>query len=58
MAAKPDLRVFLRGWLNRLNALRREVGLPVIGMEGPASPAEAGPIMRIPDLGEDPSFDI
>ena len=26
---KPKFRVFLEGWLNRLNALRREVGLPV-----------------------------
>jgi lysozyme family protein len=58
VTARPDLRVFLKGWLNRLNALRREVGLPVFGFEGPASPAESGPVMRIPDLGEDPSFDI
>jgi len=58
VAAKPDLRVFLKGWLNRLNALRREVGLPVLGFAGPASPAEAGPTLRIPDLGEDPGFDV
>jgi lysozyme family protein len=58
VVAKPDLGVFLRGWLNRLNALRREVGLPVPGSDAPASPATAGPFMRIPDLGEDASFDI
>jgi len=58
VVAKPDLKVFPRGWLNRLNALRREVGLAVPGPQGSASPAEAVPMMRIPDLGEDPSFDI
>jgi lysozyme family protein len=58
VAAKPDLQVFLKGWLNRLNSLRREVGLTVFGFAEPAGPADAGPMMRIPDLGEDPGFDL
>jgi len=40
----PKLAIFLRGWLNRLNALRREVGLPV-----------AGPVPRGVDFGDTPS---
>ena len=58
VVAKPDLKVFLKGWLNRLNSLRREVGLPVFGFTEPSNLSEAGPMMRIPDLGEDSSFDI
>ena len=58
VTAKPDLEVFLKGWLNRLDSLRREGGLTVFGFAGQAGPAEAGPTMRIPDLGEDPGFDI
>jgi hypothetical protein len=51
LAASPDLKVFLNGWL-------REVGLTVFGFAEPPNPFEAGPMMRIPDLGEDPKFDI
>ena len=58
VVANPKLKVFLKGWLNRLNSLRREVGLPVFGFTEPSSLAEAGPMMRIPDVGEDPDFDI
>ena len=57
-ATKPDLQVFLRGWMNRLNSLRKEVGLVTFGFAEPVSPAEAGVAMRIPDLGEDPTFDL
>jgi lysozyme family protein len=49
----PKLKVFLKGWLNRLNSLRKEVGLP--------SPRSLDPVqrtMRIPDLGQDPTYDI
>ena len=54
-AAKPKLQVFLKGWLNRLNALRREVGLP--GFE--AAPrgidfGDTGYIAKVPDLEGDP----
>lgn len=56
---KPDLAVFLKGWLNRLNALRKEIGLP--GYESAASGVDFGNtnyIRKIPDIGEDGSFDI
>jgi lysozyme family protein len=56
--AKPELQVFLRGWMNRLNSLRKEVGLLTFGFAEPVSRAEAGAAMRIPDLGEDASFDL
>lgn len=56
---KPELGVFLKGWLNRLNALRREIGLP--GFE--AVPVavdfgDAGYIRKIPDIGADADFDL
>ena len=34
VVANPKLKVFLKGWLNRLNSLRKEVGLPVFGFTG------------------------
>lgn len=48
----PRLGKFLKGWLKRLNSLRREAGLP--GPES-AEPRTRGgeAIARIPDLGED-----
>lgn len=54
----PRLSVFLRGWLNRLNALRAEIGLP--GHTAAKSPdfGDAGYVARIPDVGEDPTYDI
>ncbi|MCV2370522.1 glycoside hydrolase family 108 protein [Roseateles oligotrophus] len=55
---KPDMNVFLRGWLNRLNALRGTVGLAGYS----SSVTRGGPsgeiIQRLPDLGEDPAFDV
>jgi lysozyme family protein len=55
---RADLGVFLRGWLNRLNALRREVGLPGYESAAEFDPGDAGYIRRIPDIGEDPDFDF
>lgn len=51
----PKLAVFLRGWLNRLNALRSAVGLPGqrAALQNPAEP-----IARIPDIGEDRAYDF
>jgi lysozyme family protein len=49
---RPDLGVFLKGWLNRLNALRKEVGLP--GFEAVGDELDFGDapyIRRIPDVG-------
>jgi lysozyme family protein len=53
----PKLAVFLKGWLNRLNALRQEVGLPGFEAAVPLDFGDAGYIARIPDIGEDPAYD-
>jgi hypothetical protein len=58
VASKPDLGVFLKGWLNRLNALRREVGLPGFESAADFDLGDAPYIGRIPDIGEDPAYDI
>jgi len=58
VVAKPALQVFLAGWSNRLNALRKEVNLPVFGFAGATGPGGPAPTMKIPDVGVDPSFDI
>jgi lysozyme family protein len=52
----PKLAVFLKGWLNRLNALRREVGLPGFERAAPLDFGDAAFIARVPDIGEDPSI--
>lgn len=56
---KPTLAKFLKGWLNRLNSLRKEAGLP--GFESSTRGAldfgDASYIRKIPDLGEDPEYD-
>jgi lysozyme family protein len=51
-AQRPGQDRFLKGWLNRLNALRRELGLP--GFEGTIEPEPdpAAPAPKIPDLTE------
>jgi len=55
---RPELGVFLRGWLNRLNALRREVGLPGYESARDFDVGDAGFVARIPDVGVDPSYDF
>ena len=55
---RPELAVFLRGWLNRLNALRAEVGLPGFEAAAPLDFGDTGFIARIPDVGVDSSYDI
>ncbi len=54
----PKLAVFLKGWLNRLNALRKEAGLPGFERATPLDFGEAGYIMKIPDLGENAQYDF
>jgi len=50
---KGELKIFLKGWLNRLDALRKEIGLP--GYEGfvELDFGETGFVAKVPDLGED-----
>jgi len=52
------LEVFLKGWLNRLNALRARVGIPVAGASRSLGLGAAVKTMRIPDVGEDQDFDV
>ncbi|MFT3800293.1 MAG: glycosyl hydrolase 108 family protein [Burkholderiaceae bacterium] len=54
----PKLAVFLKGWMNRLDSLRREAGLP--GFESAEDPIDFGDapfIARVPDIGEDARYD-
>jgi lysozyme family protein len=55
---RPDLGIFLRGWTNRVNTLRAEVGLS--GFEAVAATdfGDAGYIARVPDFGVDPDYDV
>ena len=54
----PKLAVFLKGWMNRLNALRKEVGLPGFEAAQPLNFGDTGYIQRIPDIGENPEYDL
>ena len=55
---RPQMQVFLKGWLNRLNALRQEVGLPGFEAAVPLDFGDAGFIAKVPDIGEDPKLDL
>lgn len=57
VAAKPALAVFRKGWMNRLNALRAEIGLPGAEAAG-LDFGDTYRIARIPDVGEDDGFDF
>ena len=50
--------MFLKGWLNRLNALRKEVGLPGYEAAVPLDFGDTGYIAKIPDIGEDRDYDL
>jgi lysozyme family protein len=53
-AQKPKLAVFLKGWLNRLNALRAEVGLPGYEAAVKLDFGDTGYIATVPDdVGDD-----
>lgn len=60
VARKPEQGVFLKGWMNRLNSLRRQAGLPGFeaarGMDSDFG--DTGYIAKVPDIGEDPSYDF
>jgi lysozyme family protein len=55
---KPSQAVFLKGWMNRLNSLRQEVGLPGFESARDLDFGDAGYIARIPDIGEDAGYDF
>jgi lysozyme family protein len=55
---RPELGVFLRGWTNRVNALRAEVGLPGFEAAVPMDFGDAGYIAKVPDFGVDPDYDV
>lgn len=51
---RPELKVFLKGWLNRLNALRVEIGLPGYERAMELDFGETGYVAQVPDLEDDP----
>ncbi|MFZ5509356.1 MAG: glycoside hydrolase family 108 protein [Pseudomonadota bacterium] len=51
---RPELKVFLKGWLNRLNALRAEIGLPGYERAMELDFGETGYAAQVPDLEDDP----
>lgn len=54
VANKPSLGVFMKGWLNRLNSLRKALGLPGYEAAGDeVDYGEAGYMGRVPDEGDD-----
>jgi lysozyme family protein len=55
---KPEQKIFLEGWMNRLNALRKEVGLPGYEAAVPLDFGDTGFIAKVPDLGEGPDNDL
>ena len=55
---KPSQAVFLKGWMNRLNSLRKEVGLPGFESARELDFGDAAYIARVPDIGEDPAYDF
>ena len=55
---RPKLKVFLKGWMNQLNALRKELGLPGFEAVVPLDFGETGYIAKVPDLGENPDYDL
>jgi lysozyme family protein len=54
---KPELGVFLKGWTNRVSALRAQAGLRRPEPAAEVDFGDAGYIARVPDLGIDPTYD-
>lgn len=57
LAENAKLEVFLKGWLNRLNALRAAAGLGGLEAVVHVDFGDTGYIARIPDIGVDPAYD-
>ena len=55
---RPGLGIFLRGWANRVNALRAEVGLSGFEAAVATDFGDAGYIAKVPDFGVDPNYDV
>ena len=55
---RPNLGVFLKGWLNRLNALRGEAGLLTFESAQAVDFGDASYVAKVPDLGLDPDYDF
>jgi hypothetical protein len=55
---RPKFGVFLKGWLNRLNALRGEAGLVTLESAQALDFGDTGYVAKVPDIGEDPDYDI
>jgi lysozyme family protein len=53
---RPEMKVFLKGWLNRLNALRKEVGLPGFEAAVPLDFGDTAYIAKIPEFGDEPAL--
>jgi hypothetical protein len=47
-----------KGWMNRLNALRKEVDLPGYEANVSLDFGDTGYVAKIPDIGENPDFDL
>ncbi len=60
VARKPEQAVFLKGWMNRLDSLRRQAGLPGFAATRGIDLdfGDTGWIAKVPDIGEDPSYDF
>jgi lysozyme family protein len=55
---RPSQGVFLKGWMNRLNSLRKFIGLP--GFESASDEVDLGGAAymgRVPDIGDDVELD-
>jgi lysozyme family protein len=55
---QPRLAVFLKGWLNRLGALRGEAGLRRLESAQAVDFGDASYVAKVPDLGVDPDYDF
>jgi lysozyme family protein len=50
---RPTMKIFLKGWLNRVNALRYEVGLPGYEARVRRNFGDTGYIARVPEVDDE-----